>query len=694
MNTETMNRIPLQEIISKFGYSQELSKSMKCLFHENHKHGDKSKSAGYKIEKNTYYCQVCLEEGKGLNPINFVMREKGCSVSEALQWGDEHFGNKKKDDGIYFIIPKEGNKESINKPNNKIYQALMNKGIDFQDDYRGIRKEIFNSLGIRKGFNGFSPKVIKLLQPMKDCGVMTLDKNEKDYFILKGYDVYIPYYLNGEIVNIQGGNHYNPEWAKYCFLSGIERILFNIDILKDIKEGEELWVVEGVYDCLTLINMGMKAVGLPGVNSYRKYKDSFKGFKVKSILDNDDSGNTLGNEMIESGVEVYKWKTKDYKDINDFIQRNQGVGIMELMEQVESYKGDKDNASQSIVESFFIKDLTKFYENSKKVKMGDIFGLRLNSYPLLEKGLDGVQEGLWMIPGGTNIGKTGFLVNLTLDLIKSNEGVKVLFFQVDGATSEIYGRMMALLGETTIEETYKTTNNNDREARKMFSYNALKEWGKDNRLDVIDTDTIDSIDKLKEYIKNNKSDKMVIVIDGVNYLDTGKKDGLESDKYISTILKNLSSKYHCPVIVTCEVRKLVDTKNINQDKLAKREMTVEDIKGSTSLGYKANLITSVSLVNDDDFEKDIAEFQVQINKNKMIGGRKGRLLMRFNKPYSKLDEVKWISYEEKKDMNGNDKNKNKKTEKDKKEKKELDTFFDSEIDNDRLEELRLKEGIK
>lgn len=673
MNTDTLNSIPLQNILDKFNYNQELKKSMKCIFPSEHKHRDKNHSAGYVQKKNTYYCQGC---GANLNPVNFIMNELKCDVSEALKWGENNFGNGKVISTISFSIPTSEPDNEI-KPNPKVYSKIMSNGREFENDFRGIRKELLNSFGIREGFRDYLNKLPnddKLLKVLKGCGVVTTNDKGSDYFILKSYDIFIPYVVNGEIVNVQGANSTTRK-NKYCFLSGIEKPLFNIDTLKGMKAGDELWITEGVIDCLTLIDMGLKAVGFAGSKgSFQKFKGLFKGFKVKSILDNDKAGNELGIEMMKSGldVEVFKWKDgKGEKyDVNDFIQEYEGATMKDLLEQVETYKGEIDNTPETIVEGLFLSDLDEFIEHTKKVRMGEIFGLKLNSFPLLENKLDGVQEGLWLIVGGTNIGKTALLVNLTLDLLKSNEGLKVLFFQVDGSTGEIYGRLLSLLGGTSIEITYKLTGDRDMEARKKFAYEALKEWGEKGRLDIVNTDTVDSIDKLKAYCEKYINQKIAIVIDGSNYLETGKRDGLEADKFMSKELKNISSHFHCPVITTCEVRKTTDTKNLTPEKAGTREMTVEDVKGSTSLGYKANLITSVSLMNDDDFEKDISGFQVQVIKTKMIGGKKGRVTMEFNKPYCRLTEKDCISYEDKKKMK-------KKTTGDDKINKDKDDYFDN-----------------
>jgi KaiC/GvpD/RAD55 family RecA-like ATPase len=398
-----------------------------------------------------------------------------------------------------------------------------------------------------------------------------------------------------------------------------------------------------------------------GQGDFRKYKELLKPFKLVSFLDNDDEGLKRGNEMIESGlnVQVYKWngnRVSKY-DINQFIQDNKGTTLKDILGQVETYKGGKDNTPETIVEGFFADEINKFYDDSQKLKMGETKGFLLNHFPLLEKGIDGVQSGLWLIAGNTNIGKTSFLVNLSLDLLKSNDEMKVLFFSIDDSIGTIIKRIVSNLGEMRIEETYKRSDDKDKESRKLIVRDTLLEWDRGNRLKIIDVKYAESIDKLKDFCIKNKADKMAIIIDGVNYLSCGKKEGLERDIYISTEIKNLSSVLDCPIITTCESRKSSDTKDLSPEKLSTREISVEDIKGSTTIGYKADLITSISLVNPAEWEKDDAEFRVLISKNKW-GSGKGRIDMMFYKQLSKITEIGWAVKKKKSKVNKTDKTDN------------------------------------
>ncbi|MDY0152343.1 MAG: DnaB-like helicase C-terminal domain-containing protein [Candidatus Cloacimonas sp.] len=691
MNTDTLNKIHLQKVLDEFGYNRELKKSMKCLFPENHKHGDNKPSAGYKESKNTFYCQSC---GASLNPVNFIMKELGCDVSGALKWGEEHFGNNSIEHNVNVTIPTsnegdntKGDNETMDeiKPNSKLYEMILKKGVLFEDDYRGIRKELLNELGIRKGFKNYLntlPNKPNTIQALKDCGVVCENEKGIEWFILKGYDIIIPYYTNGKIVNLQGANSTYRK-RKYFFLNGIERPLFNADIMKDMGQGETLWVVEGVFDCLSLLNMGEKAVGLPGSKgSFHKFKHLFQGFNIKTILDNDGEGGAgeqLGNEMIESGlnVQVFKWKgkRKEKFDINDLIQVKEIKTIRDVLDEVEEY-GTKAYG--------FTDRLLRHKETMLRMKKGQLKGYRLNQFPSIESSIRGVQsKGVWLIGGRTNIGKTGFSVCVALDLVESNPDMKVIYICLDDTEGETINRMIAHIGEVFIWESDINTDIKDIESKKEMAYQTLSEYGKENRLDVVDIDTIGcDLKSILDYIKENKSEKTVVVIDGMNNIESNERESLRHDDKVGKELKRFTVTNNLSLIATCEIRKSAEgTRATTTDILNKKTITTDDIKGSVGLAYHANVISGcwAEDVDFSDPDKNEVEWNISFLKNKW-GKGKGTLTMRYHKYWVKMNEKGW---------------KGRKTKKEKEIEKVNDDILDinMDVDMDTLDELRKKAGI-
>jgi len=64
-------------------------------------------------------------------------------------------------------------------------------------------------------------------------------------------------------------------------------------------------------------------------------------------------------------------------------------------------------------------------------------------YPILTKKLDGLQNAFYLLAGQTNIGKSCLLLNLSLNLIRYNRDVFVLFFSIDDNIRQILPRIIA-----------------------------------------------------------------------------------------------------------------------------------------------------------------------------------------------------------------------------------------------------------
>lgn len=55
----------------------------------------------------------------------------------------------------------------------------------------------------------------------------------------------------------------NKEVPRFQFVSAQKTRLFNLPILGSMKDGEDLYISEGITDCLALLSSGKKAVAIP-----------------------------------------------------------------------------------------------------------------------------------------------------------------------------------------------------------------------------------------------------------------------------------------------------------------------------------------------------------------------------------------------------------------------------------------------
>lgn len=152
--------------------------------------------------------------------------------------------------------------------------------------------------------------------------------------------IIIPYLHRGEIVYLRG-RYYDPDHVtpqivppggnKYFGLRddglGVNtaRRFFNMDVLKGMRQGERLYLVEGEFDTIVMDQLGYNVIGIPGTGTVNLEKlDRLKDYEIHIIGDNDKAGNKLLGKIIrkfsEMGKSVIQKKLPTgIKDITDFV---------------------------------------------------------------------------------------------------------------------------------------------------------------------------------------------------------------------------------------------------------------------------------------------------------------------------------------------------------------------------------------
>ncbi len=82
-----------------------------------------------------------------------------------------------------------------------------------------------------------------------------------------------------------------------------------------------VWFTEGEFDALTLIALGLPAVGIPGTNAFRmEARHLYSGATVIVACDGDEAGSEAADKtvgvFIQLRTRVFKFPTPDGEDIN------------------------------------------------------------------------------------------------------------------------------------------------------------------------------------------------------------------------------------------------------------------------------------------------------------------------------------------------------------------------------------------
>lgn len=170
------------------------------------------------------------------------------------------------------------------------------------------------------------------LLDLQACGLF----NEKGNLIFYRHPIIIPYYRKNRVVFLQGriiGLPPDPvqssfRIAKYQFLSGVPVELFNADVLDLMRTGQTVYLTEGAFDCMSLMQEGLPAVSLGSATMFkREWAKLFRRVEVCFFFDNDKAGQKAAREFSELfgqyRISTHVRQVKEgYKDVNEYFNRD------------------------------------------------------------------------------------------------------------------------------------------------------------------------------------------------------------------------------------------------------------------------------------------------------------------------------------------------------------------------------------
>jgi replicative DNA helicase len=296
------------------------------------------------------------------------------------------------------------------------------------------------------------------------------------------------------------------------------------------------------------------------------------------------------------------------------------------------------------------------YKKKWEQNTDEILGLRLNSFPTIERAIDGIQPGFIVVGADANVGKTGLLISLATDIIKSNDKAFVIFVSADDVQETILTRMIANVGNTTKINNIKKLGyykNDKKESKNIHNAIATTEQKICNKVAIYDTERIRSFSDIERAIQAHEQEgrKIVICIDALLNLEIDKESlevRMENERR-AVLSKNIVKKYKVPVITTAELKK--PTSKGKED----AKPTIHDIAETRKYSFEADAILLLRNKNNIETktESESIEIICDIAKNKLSHIRKECELeyhvtkswMREKKPGNTQNDTKKTSYE-------------------------------------------------
>lgn len=166
---------------------------------------------------------------------------------------------------------------------------------------------------------------------LKKSGFVS-ETNGRMYFRMFTPCLLFPYYdKEGVLAGLQSrflGD--NKEAPRFQFVSAQKTRVFNMPIINSMRSGDELYISEGITDCLALLSAGKKAVALPSATILPLYDlMELSKFELHMYPDHDDAGKKAYRALRQFFINHYailkeEQLPKGIKDFSEYYAMNYG----------------------------------------------------------------------------------------------------------------------------------------------------------------------------------------------------------------------------------------------------------------------------------------------------------------------------------------------------------------------------------
>lgn len=303
-------------------------------------------------------------------------------------------------------------------------------------------------------------------------------------------------------------------------------------------------------------------------------------------------------------------------------------------------------------------------------------GYSCSAFPIFDKRLEGLEEGLYIFAGESNGGKTAFMTNLAWNYAQdSRNKLFVVYYSLDDNTGEIIPRLLAMTQRIPIAVGSKPTRYEDYIAQnkdsedpeiadtcdRYMTYLDKREQGLQMLRDankqflILDRSTVKNLEqildhakKVQMYVKSfDEENNILICIDSLADVTVDKKFSSDKERidYVSMRIKEAANcELKIPIFTSYHLRKLNH----------QGRPTLDDVKDSSRIIYESSVCflihndvsknkqaAAIYYTSPESSEKlPIVEIAYEKNKKSSF---KGRLYYYFVPDYSYVRET---SYDE------------------------------------------------
>ena len=387
-----------------------------------------------------------------------------------------------------------------------------------------------------------------------------------------------------------------------------------------------VFVTEGIFDALAIIEAGAPAIALNSANNADKLIKRLEARPTAATLilclDNDRSG-SKATETIKAGLRRLNisFITADicgeYKDPNEALVNDKQAFIAAITEAQRRIAARPDNTS-FYIDHFMKADIKKF--NGSQCSTG---------FELLDKKAGGLYSGLYVLAALSSLGKTSFALQLADQLAAA--GTEVIYFSLEQSKLELISKSIARI---TAQHDMETAINSLAIRGGYYEKRvqaAAEEYKQKigERFTIVEGNFNCDIsfigDYVRRYIQKTQA-RPVVFIDYLQILQPAEEPGRarqtvrEAIDNAVTTLKRLSRELDITIILISSVNRSNYLTPID----------FESLKESGGIEYTADVIWGLQLqcLNADTFDKvnNIKEKRDMIKQAKTEEPRKIELV--------------------------------------------------------------------
>lgn len=239
LEIQKLRDIPIEGVAERLGLRVSKHKSL-CPFHDDH-----HASLSFNIRRNTYRCFVCGASGGTIDLAMNLLKSSGRgSFREACRWlADENN-----------VILTEYTSSSLTSNPSSLNSNPSTPTTFDASRYERFFEHPWLSDAARRFL--FAERMLDE-RVVRWCRLTSWqDRNGVNWLQIPYYDV------DGKLIGIQNRN-LGGSGVRFRFPQGSHCSLYNLPVLKLLREGESLYITEVCSDCWAMLSSGHKAIAIP-----------------------------------------------------------------------------------------------------------------------------------------------------------------------------------------------------------------------------------------------------------------------------------------------------------------------------------------------------------------------------------------------------------------------------------------------